>query len=139
MTKADNKVESKKIVSDAPDAPIADDVLAAIPAEAESDELPVWVDGEAVAPPDEPIAEVEAPVVPVAPAVNSMSFGKAKPSNEPVFVTRVIDGVEKKFRIRGLRFHIKGIDYTAEDLAQNTTMIDSFIAKNSGMLEEVFE
>lgn len=138
MSKSDNKDQHKPIDSDvivngtAPATTEAETLIDTPDQPVEADEpAAIVIEDEAL---------IDAPVAATVPAVNSMSFGKAKTaSNEPVFVTREIDGVEKKFRIRGKCFHIKGRDFTATELAECTELIDAFIAKNSGMLEEVFE
>ena len=94
-----------------------------------------------VAPIDTALAD-PAPVATEVPAQanNSARFGKRKAvAVEPSFVTRVVDGVEKKWKIRGNAFHIKSVDYTAAELAQKTELIDKMIANRSGLLEEVFE
>lgn len=61
-------------------------------------------------------------------------------ANNPTYVEREIDGVKKKFLIRGKSFLIDGKDYTDTDLArdENTGIIDTWIANKSGVLEEVF-
>ena len=61
-------------------------------------------------------------------------------ANNPTYVEREIDGVKKKFLIRGKSFLIDGKDYTDTDLArdENAGIIDTWIANKSGVLEEVF-
>jgi hypothetical protein len=140
MSKSDNKDQHKQIDSDPiviENKAAASDALIDTPGDLIDAEAPAAI---IEANTDAPIDIQDEPVAVTAPAVNSMSFGKqAKATPEPVYVTRVIDGVEKKFRIRGKCFHIKGRDFTATELAECTELIDAFIAKNSGMLEEVFE
>lgn len=140
MSKSDNKDQHKQIDSDPiviENKAAASDALIDTPGDLIDTEAPAAI---IEANTDAPIDIQDEPVAVTAPAVNSMSFGKqAKATPEPVYVTRVIDGVEKKFRIRGKCFHIKGRDFTATELAECTELIDAFIAKNSGMLEEVFE
>jgi hypothetical protein len=140
MSNSDNKDQHTQIDSDPiviENKAAASDALIDTPGDLIDAEAPAAI---IEANTDAPIDIQDEPVAVTAPAVNSMSFGKqAKATPEPVYVTRVIDGVEKKFRIRGKCFHIKGRDFTATELAECTELIDAFIAKNSGMLEEVFE
>lgn len=61
---------------------------------------------------------------------------KASPVKERVLVEH--EG--KTYRVRGQRFIIDGIKYTAADLAksENSALIASMLEQNSGILEEFF-
>lgn len=79
---------------------------------------------------------------PTAPKTSAINFAEGNTvTNNPTFIEREIDGVPRKWKIRGKHFSIAGNDYSDADLAreENKAIIDEWIATSSGPLEEVFE
>lgn len=109
---------------------------------------PTEIQPEAVIP-EPPVPEPQAPLVDPFLGVDQpppSSFNVNGPipntvANNPVFITRIIEGIEKKFKIGGKHFQIDGVDYTDVELAlpEQGYLIDRWIENKSGVLREVFE